>query len=153
MLQQWFNNDSTMFQQWFNNNSTMIQQWSNNDSTMSIVERWLTTYAVSRTSPRLFAGSAGPDQPDHLLHRRFQRLRQHRRGHTRAQAHGQRYRVACPNFGHSAQTSSFTKYNIFAGEKTLNNSEWTASLEIVSAFEWCSIIFVACLQHLQSAYT
>ena len=49
----------------------------------------------------------------------------------------------------SALTSSFTKYKFFASEKYFcHNYEWTVSFEIVSAFEWWLMIFVACLHHL-----
>ena len=44
------------------------------------------------------------------------------------------YRVVCPNFGHPALTSSFTKYKF----SQVKNS----FAIIVSAFEWWSIIFM-----------
>ena len=45
-------------------------------------------------------------------------------------------RVVFPNFGHPALTSSFTKYKLLKITKFSNNYEWTASFEIVYAFEW-----------------
>ena len=57
------------------------------------------------------------------------------------------YRVVCPNFGHP---SSFTKYKFLQMKiiyATIING--LSVLKIVSAFEWWSIIFIACL-HLPS---
>ena len=49
-------------------------------------------------------------------------------------------RVRCPIFGHPAL--------IVADEKLFCNiCEWNVSFEIVSAFEWRLIIFVACLAY------
>ena len=56
------------------------------------------------------------------------------------------------NFGHHALTSSFRKYKFLQVKQWFcNNFEWTVSFGIISPFEWEIIIFVACLQHLQSA--
>ena len=51
-----------------------------------------------------------------------------------------KYMVVCPDFGHPAVTSSFTKYKFLQVKDSFN---------IVPAFEMVLIIFVACLQHLQ----
>ena len=61
-------------------------------------------------------------------------------------------RVVCPNFGHPALTSSFTKYEFLQ----VKNS-FATILNELSVFKLLQlsngdfIIFVACLQHLQRA--
>ena len=51
--------------------------------------------------------------------------------------------VACPNFGHPAKTLSFTQYR-FCRWKIILQKLWiNCRFEIVSAFEWWFIIFVA----------
>ena len=54
-------------------------------------------------------------------------------------------RIVCPNFGHQVITSSFTKYKFWKRKKVLQQCEWTVRFEIVLAFEWRFIIFIACL--------
>ena len=61
-------------------------------------------------------------------------------------------RVVCPNFGHPALTSSFTKYEFLQ----VKNSFATIlnKLSVFKLFQLSNgdfINFVACLQHLQSA--
>ena len=53
----------------------------------------------------------------------------------------------CPNFGHPALNSSFTKY-YFLQVKNSNNCEWTVSFELALAFKWQFIIFM----HAYSLY-
>ena len=59
--------------------------------------------------------------------------------------------VVCPIFGHTALTFSSVKYDFYTWKIVCNKCEWTVSFEIVLAFEWSFIIFVAWLQHLKSA--
>ena len=59
--------------------------------------------------------------------------------------------VVCPNFGQPCPNFFIYKTSIFAGEKIVLKQLWMdCQFCNLSAFEWWFIIFVACLQHLQS---
>ena len=60
-------------------------------------------------------------------------------------------RVVCPNLGHPALTSSFTKYNFFQIKTSFATFVNDLSVLKLLQFSMAIYIFVACLKQLQSA--